>query len=377
MATAKYQAAIDRFARRSPVYLLELAVKGDLLPTLTQTFTFSSKGSEVLSSQISKNALPYIMGLKGRPTKILSDQAVTERARMSIQMFDDINAPAFDGTVFSTTTGSTFFRRLVLTQPDYRGSIVTVKRGFIEDGFLESDFQIIFKGHLEDIDFGATQNVVLIAKDDLIFRNIQQPAEISDGNVADSTADPTITITNGGEITDPINLPSTDYFGIILRLIKPSSGEEEDVIIKSRSGDTLTVQDNFMDRSEEFDDGVWIKSGGTTVTANQIPSPFGGADIADEIAFAAEGDNIQQTSSLSATSGTAIFSVWIKNFGTTPTITLEIEDSGDAADISTSQITITEDWTRYDIQHTFTAGGGSAKILDPYRKYSRSTRGRQ
>lgn len=361
MATAAYTAQIESFSRK-PVYLVKLTVQGDIAGSTT--FYFSNKDAPALSLQVNQDVRPYLLNYRGRPTRIVSDSGLTERARLTASMQDDPEAPAFDASVFSITTGGSFFQRLILTQPDYRGSVIEVLRGFVAPGFVENDFQTIFKGRLEDIDFGNSQTVNLVGKDDLALSDRQVPSEISDDNTATTTGGnpETIAVIKGSEITPPSAFGTKDYFPLTIRLDHTST--KEDVIIKTISTNTLTVQDNYLNKSEAFDDAAWTMTGGS-VNANAIVGPFGGSDIADEINVPSTGNNIAQTTALAANGISAVFSVWIKGKTEGDTTTLKIEDAGDGSDVgnNSNQVTLTDGWARYQVASNgnFAAGGGNVK----------------
>ena len=219
-----YSTSVTEF-KRVPTIIVKITVPGTI--TGSQTFYFSPNAGYVLSSQIGQNILPYLKSFKGRQTKIQPQLNTTERARMTLAMTDDGNAPDFDSTVFSCYTGGPFWRRLVAAQPYYMGSKVEIKRGFVDPSFPESDFQTIFMGSIEEINFGTDGTVTVICKDNSTQTRDQVPSQISDTNVIASPivyTDNIFTVTNGAELTDPATLLSKDYFPVQVRVNPDSIG---------------------------------------------------------------------------------------------------------------------------------------------------------
>ncbi len=378
MATVAYLAQVNAFSR-TPVMLVKLTIAGDVAGS--QVFRFSDKKKPPITLQIGEDVRPYIVRAGGRPTRIEPENALTERANISIQMADDPNAPAFDSAVFSVTTGGSFFRRLVVAQPDFIGSTIEVLRGFVASGFAESDFERVFKGRLESVDFAADETVTLVAKDDLALVDRQVPAQIGDDNKlngAITASAASITVDNGDEFTDPANLDSKDLFPVILRL-EPGAATEEDVVVSSLSSNVFTVQANFVDKSEDFTDALWVgeDTGGSpstdvTVGPDIDVSPFGGPAIADLISFAATSRLLAQDSGEAAASTTFTFSIWLRRrpdatADETITIRLILDDD---TEVASSVVTVTGDWQRFEVTQTFTAGGGQNAVVQILRDTS-------
>lgn len=355
-------AAVDDVSRqfaRVPLYLVELIVQGTI--TGSVTFRFSLKEGPALALEFGEDIRPYLLSFKGRPTRLRSDKALTERASETLTFRDDPDAPDFPSANFTITKGGTFFKRLLVAQPDLRGSDVNVKIGFAEGGLTLSDFRTVFQGRVEDFNLQANGNFQIVAKDRLPFFDRQIPSEISDTNLlngAITASAATITVDDGDEVTDPASLPSKDLYPVIIRLEPDDPTDEEDVILASKSGNVLTVQGNHLDKSEKFDDAAWVKSG-VTVTANRNVSPFGGDPAADLLTFPIVGDLIKQDSAVAAASELAVFSVWLRRpFDETVdgTMVLDILRS-DGTERTTNQISFTNRWQRFEVSATFAAGG--------------------
>ncbi|MCH7560626.1 MAG: hypothetical protein IIC67_04535 [Thaumarchaeota archaeon] len=346
--------------------MVKLTVRGTI-GSGSQIFRFSPFEGKSISLQIDQDVRPYIIGdVRGRPVKILPDKSVTERSSITINFTDDPDAPDFDSTIFSIFTGGSFFRRLVVAQPDLVGSDIEVKRGFVKEGFLDnddpdiSDFTLIFKGRLEEINFGKDNVVSIVAKDKLTFVDQKIPKAVSDNNLlngAISDTATTITVDKGSEFTDPNKFPSKDFFPFILRL--DPKGSFEDVIINSRNGNDFLVQANHAGQSENFSDDIWVKTN-TIVTPNSSVGPFGGELRADTIAFNIDGSKVQQTSALPVASASFSFSIWLKGSSGAGTITIQIEDTG-MNETGSLQVSLTENWKRFEIVKAFT-GAASGTI---------------
>lgn len=356
-------AAAREFAREATT-IVSLTVAGDVAGS--QTFYFSPKDGAPLSARYGLDIRPYLLSFQGRPTKIEPDRAVTQRARLTFAMAEDPNAPPFDSAVFSVYQGGSFWRRLVVAQPDYIGSVVEVKQGYIFSGVAFIDFRRIFKGRLEDIDFQTDGSVALIAKDDLALADRQVPAETSDDNLLNGLINATataITVDDGSEFSDPADLDSKDLFPPLVR-IEPGTGNEEDVILTSKAGNVLTVQDNYVDKSEAFDNAAWTKSA-TTVAANNEVGPFGGDPAADLLTFAAVGSYVEQDTSEAASATDFTFSVWLKRGPSTTadgTVTLDLSLS-DGSEQELLCVQVTADWQRFEVSKSFTGGAGQTAVV--------------
>lgn len=430
---------IARRFQREPTLLISMEVPGDIMGT--HTFFFSPKLGRPLSMQLSMDIRPYLLTFRGRPTIVRPDRAVTERGSVTLTIADDPNAPPFPSAQFSVTTGGSFWRRLLVTQPDIRGSRIEVKRGFIFAGMILADFELIFRGKLKDFDFQTDGSISLIAKDDLALSTRPVPSEISDDNLLDgaiTASAVSITVDKGSEITAPSNLDSKDLFPITIRmqpesiaisadtavdwtaatkrLTKAATGvfadyvfavgdqiflshasitdglfeitskvnndtielvdsifgsdltgvvidAREDIILKSIATNVLTVQENFLDKSEDFSDATWTKTG-ATITADKGVGPLGGDARADLIVVASTGDEIEQDSGETAAGEDWIFSVWLRNGPDSAT------DPGSAfvelvagAQTFTAGVVLNKDaWQRVSVTGNLTTGSIKVRI---------------
>ncbi len=218
--------ALEKAFSRRPTTLVILTVPGDLVGS--QTFNFSPKLGDPITKQLGVPTLAILLGEpRGQTTRIEPDKAVTRRPRLTLNFADLPDAPEFDSSVFSVFKGSTFWRRLVLAQPDLVGSAIEVKRGFIATGLVGGLFETIFKGRVEDFNFSTGSDFSLVIQDIMNFVDQKQPRQISDDNLLNESGgltavDATITVDKGLEFTDPAFLKGKDFFPVILR-VEPDS----------------------------------------------------------------------------------------------------------------------------------------------------------
>lgn len=364
MSPPTYDSEIAGFVRE-PSLLVKIDVTATATspPSSTFTFLFSLKEARPINLLLGKDVRPYLLMSRGRPTKISSERALTERSSITLTFADDENPPNFDSAFFTVNKGLSFWKRLTIAQPNLIGSPVEVLRGFNVSGFPESEFKTIFKGRLDDIDFQANGNVSITAKDKLTFVDRQVPSEISDSNVTTISAasDTTFSVSDGKEITDPASLDSRDYYPITLR-IDPDAAAE-DIIIKGISTNTITVQDNFVDKSEDFSTSPWANIATATVSTDKEIGPFGGPVSADTLNLPAVDDAVTQITSASASAEAFVFSVWLRKsraVATSTGLTLQLTDGTTTA---TKTITsVTSSWRRFEVSGTFT-GTLTVKII--------------
>ena len=351
---ATYNELITSF-QREPVLLVKLSIISPV-DSSTVIFRFSTRENRPINIQLSDDVRPYLIGARGRPSRIVSERALTERSRITMTFNDDELAPDFDSAKFTVTKGLTFWKRLVLAQPDFIGSTIEVLRGFVSFGFIESSFQTIFKGRLEDIDFQTNGQVSLVAKDNLNFVDRQIPAEISDGNKLNgaigSTTQDTFIVDKASEATDPSSLASKDLFPVVIRLEPGVGGQEEDIIVSGITSNTFSVQANHADKSEAFNSSPWVTTGTASVVADAAIGPLGGPVKAERLKFPAVNDTIEQTTGLSVSSSSVVFSVWLKTTAIiTSPVGITLEGNDGVTTISATAV-VTKDWKRFEVVGT-------------------------
>jgi|GEM_PF-2060826 hypothetical protein len=115
---------------------------------------------------------------------------------------------------------------------------------------------------------------------------------------------------------------------------------------------------NWFLHSEEFDNAVWVKQTGITVTANNATDPIGG-NSADTVVATTASELLGQISALAVVSGVKFtFSIWLRCTSGTMTVALQIGSApvgniagGSDAEIS-SNITVTTVWQRFSFTHS-------------------------
>lgn len=424
---------------REEVFVVALTIEGDMS---SQTFHFSPKLARPVNLNLGLDVRPYLLTFGGRPTRIDSDKAITERGSISMAFADDAAAPDFDSTVFTIFKGGSFWRRLVVAQPDFIGSAIEVRRGFLPliGGF--SAMRRIFRGRVEKIDFTTDGSIQLVAKDILALQDRLVPAEISDENqVADTTSSTTsvVFVDDASEVTDPASLESKDFFPVTVRL-EPDSipfvlssatwtvatrvinqagafagyehrdGDQvflihasitdglfeiqgkiddgriiltgeifasdltgvtskpfEDIILASVDTvppvQSLSVEQNFADKSEDFADAAHTKSG-VTVTSKVAVGPFG-TSRADLLTFPIGLDFIEQDTGEAGSGADWVGALWFKRSPNLPldgTITIELRNST-GSQIATNTLTFTDRWARFEVGRNITSGDVVLRIV--------------
>ena len=336
--------------------LVKLTIPGTVGPAFDFFFTQKlGPPAERLAILLGLDVRPYILGeIKGRPTKIAPDRAVTERSRITLNMHEDGDAPPFPAASFDVTTGGEFWRRLRAAQPDYIGATVEIRRGDFQDGKpVPNTFgamAFVFKGRLEAIDLQGNGAVSLVCKDSLALRDRTQPAAIADDNLVDGAmlaTDVIFSVDDPTQFTDPASLDSLDYFGVVVKI-------EDEFIMLDAITSTLQVLENYADKSEDFSDAAWVKSPGVTVIANADTGPLGGT-LADLIQFAAVEVVSQVTARASGSDHVASF--WIRDPNLSDGDTSEIRifiSSVLVAQVSKT-VTLTNRWQRFDVTVLTTA----------------------
>lgn len=109
---------------------------------------------------------------------------------------------------------------------------------------------------------------------------------------------------------------------------------------------------NLLLWSEEFDNAVWGKVSGASVTPNTTIAPDGTL-TADTINLdSTNGSRVEQTT-INSSAGNYIYSIWLKGSGT---ITINLNVTTEETE---ETITLTNDWERYDVTLNVSAGAGN------------------
>lgn len=109
----------------------------------------------------------------------------------------------------------------------------------------------------------------------------------------------------------------------------------------------------WLQRTDEFDNAAWTKSGGATVDVDVFVAPDGNPIASgDRLLFAATSDNIlQATSGNTVTSKTFTGSVWLQS-SSPGTIELTLQNAG-ATESALLVCNVTSTWQRFSIQKQF------------------------
>ena len=239
---------------RQDVIVHSLTMPGDIAGN--QQFLFSKKLAVPVNLAMAADVKPYVMSFSARPTRIQQDKALTQRSRVTVRFADDDDAPDFDTAVFTTFKDFSFWRRLVVAQPDYIGAAYEIRRGRLEDGVVTGGFagmRTIFKGRLESIDFAEDGTVSLVAKDQLALQDRLTPSRLSNTNLTDAAitaTDDIISVVKPDEVTDPAGLDSPDFFPVIIRL----QPESVDVLLTAA---TWTAASRQITEAGKFADYVF------------------------------------------------------------------------------------------------------------------------
>ena len=148
-----------------------------------------------------------------------------------------------------------------------------------------------------------------------------------------------------------------DRYGVVKNAaIDTPREEKEGFLIES-------VSTNLALYSDQFDNAVWAKLGGSSVIANSTISPDGTIN-ADTLALPTVNDSLLQNTGVAAASKTFTFSVWLKGFTGNETVWIALTNLID--DSAATPFNLTLEWKRYSITKTFntTVATVSAQILN-------------
>lgn len=148
----------------------------------TRTFKFVTRGSS-----IPVGALPYLKkDFEKIPTKIDPARFNTERGEITLKFVDDdpariANPSKTTSQVEDKTLPGRFWARLLARNPNTKGRIIRVFRGFAEVD--PSNWELFFEGRIDDINW--TQDGVAIRVKDLLWKlgENRVPNRISSTNV--------------------------------------------------------------------------------------------------------------------------------------------------------------------------------------------------
>jgi len=127
------------------------------------------------------DALPYLTKMAIVPTEIKTDQHVTRVAEIHLEFRDDRPLPLADPNkaVHNFESAGTFWRNFLARNPNYRGRLAEVWRGF--GGVPETDYELVFKGLITNVTV-AEGRCTITLQDYLKKLEVKVPAEQSSEN---------------------------------------------------------------------------------------------------------------------------------------------------------------------------------------------------
>jgi hypothetical protein len=194
--------------------------------------------------------LPLVTRIPVAAQEIDVEHAVTVNDRSSFEFEDDASPGVWNprqksrGALVNTATGQgTFWRRFRVIYRNYSNpeGYLTRRRGFVEAGVAESDYQDRGKFLIRDV---RTRNRICVIEctNRLQLTRKSIPAEISDTNTLTGgakAADTTLLVGDASEITEP---PTDGSFTVTLELDPDGTSEKVNVTARDLDSNTLTVQ---------------------------------------------------------------------------------------------------------------------------------------
>lgn len=131
---------------------------------------------------------PYILSITELSQEILPADSLLINQRMTITMFDepdsDVGIDPYrvsptlrqspGGTEVVATAG-TFWRKIRARNPHYKNRRVTVKRGWVADGFSKSDYKTTFVGVIDNLQVASNGHVTMVVKGLLQLVDVEYP----------------------------------------------------------------------------------------------------------------------------------------------------------------------------------------------------------
>lgn len=144
-----------------------------------------------------ENVRPYLDEADYLGQEIRPQEAFTLNQQLTLTMADeednDIGIDPYrvsstlrdagGGNNQSIAPAGTFWRKLITRNRNYKNRIVTVKQGFVQSGFAEVDYNLYFKGILDNISFDNKGRAKLSIKGLLQLTDVDYPKK-SDGQLS-------------------------------------------------------------------------------------------------------------------------------------------------------------------------------------------------
>ena len=157
--------------------------------------------------------------------------------------------------------------------------------------------------------------------------------------------------------------------GIIVDIIDPHGVDEDswrvgesEIGLNTFVGGSR-VYCNMLDWTEDLDNAVWTKAGGTNVVPDDVNGPLPWVRMADRLIMNGAGAEIyQEVTPYFVGDETFTASVWLKADAPS-VITLSIEAKDTPTDKTAVDLNITTEWQRFDIMHTMDPVEVSTEVI--------------
>ena len=366
MAHADYQALVEKFASE-PVLVVKVTFPSPKTSN-DNVYYFASKEARPIHTTLGIDIIPCLIDAGGTGVKIEPDKISTWTGQTALRFFDPVDFEALDSSEVDITDGPTLFQTLYNAYPDWHNSRVDVLHGFVDASMnAVTKFEAVSISKLVDWDTNPDQTVAWTLEDVFdVERKIEVPTPISDDNLLTAAVGTTgataryIDVTYPAQFWDPaVDWPSVDWIGPVL-VIAPGTGSEERIIYSRKNGTQLQVAANWLADSEKFNPATtaWTGTGGT-VTDEAIFGPFG-----TENGALFEGSAAALMWAQTTTHGASDerdFALWLREHPDDPgiTIRLTLKDQAGTPLTTNQDVTLTDEWQRFEVQGDYTAGTGN------------------
>lgn len=168
---------------------------------------------------------PYLSDERYLSQEILMNEALVLNQRCTLTMIDEPDTDigidpyrvspslreASSGNE-ATTAAGTFWRNLLARHRNYKNRPITIKRGFVADGFTEADYQTAFRGVLENIEIASNGSVKIESVGLLKLTDVDYPKKTDGRLFAALTSGATTIVLEAWSGVDTYAVtPSTQY----------------------------------------------------------------------------------------------------------------------------------------------------------------------
>jgi hypothetical protein len=386
MAHADYEALVRKFTNE-PVILVKVSLPSPKTGNDDVYYFCSKDARPILHVQLGIDVVPCLIAAGGTGVKIEPDKIATWTSQTALDFFDPDDFEALDATAVDITDGPSLFQTLYNAYPDWHNSPVEVLHGFIDSSMnAVTKFEPQSVSKLTDWDINPDQTSSWTLEDPFdLEKEIEVPTPISDTNLlvtgVNNSTDNDFEPTFIDEFPDPdTDWPSVDWIGPVLVLNRGLVNEERVIYShKAVSGTVLRCAQNWLADTEDFNPATtaWTGSGGTA-SKDEVFGPFG---ILNGSLFEGSGATLTWGQVTAHTvAGNRCFSMWLREHPDNPgiTIRLTVKASGGGATYN-NDVTLTDEWVRYEIGGDLSAGSGNAEVEfgytagGPYKFYGTQT----